>query len=651
MRPIHLEFSGLRSYRGHAEIDFSTYDLFAIIGDTGAGKSTIIEALSLALYAKKTWSGGASLAELIADGQNTMTIRLRFSSGGDEWEVTRTRHRNASAPVDRLVGLTTGEHVDHATPVSNRISEIVGLTHDQFTRAVVMPQGRFDELLTAKATERNKILRSIFGLDELERVRELAHLQRAEWSERLAVHEDRRRHLPSDPDADLAAARERLVAATVAHETSTDALAEADEALAHLGQRDLVERLAKALSAVPDDASPAVGELERAQEQGEALLAERAEAEAAESSAAAEIVELSTQQTDLLAGFADRDAAIRATGDLTGAVAALARAINRRAELDEVESSLGEPVDDAALAPFERAVDEADETLRAAMTWRDEAHRQARAAAEAEHRVADLAATVAKTEADVAASTQAQQDADARRLAAADSHAWAADEVVQHEAEVDALKQRHAAAAVSHGHGPGDPCPVCQRPLEVGFKPLEVPDLDEANERARRSRQHERDTGRALREAETATQLAAVALAKARDAHERATEDHAATCRSAGCTRGPRRRRRRDGSRARRSRAASRRRCAFEHRCGARTAASGPPPAGGGDREGSNRGCRRPGHRRSLRRRASVGMVRPRRHRRVDRRSVGRDSLLDRAGRRPDGRPRPSARRGASPGA
>jgi exonuclease SbcC len=59
MRPVRLGFAGLRSYRAPAEIDFTGLELFAIIGDTGAGKSTIIEALSLALYGRKTWSGGA----------------------------------------------------------------------------------------------------------------------------------------------------------------------------------------------------------------------------------------------------------------------------------------------------------------------------------------------------------------------------------------------------------------------------------------------------------------------------------------------------------------------------------------------------------------------------------------------------------------
>ena len=527
MRPVHLEFSGLRSYRGHAEIDFSTYDLFAIIGDTGAGKSTVIEALSLALYAKKTWSGGASLSELIADGQNTMTIRLRFASGGDEWEVTRTRHRNASAPVDRLVGLTTGEHVDNATPVSNRIREIVGLSHEQFTRAVVMPQGRFDELLTAKPTERNKILRSIFGFDDLERLRELAHDQRVAWSQTLAVHDDRRRGLPADPEVELAVVRARLVAVRTAESVCSGALAAADEAAGHLARRDLVERLASALSSVPVDTADAVAELERARQRGEELLAARSEADAARATADAEIGQVSAHQTELLAGFADRDAAVRAASDLGAAVPVLTRAIEAGLELDEVEATVGEAVDIAvALAPLDSAVERATETLGVAQSRRDEARHFAQMAADARARLADTVAALSKAETDLATAETAHQHAEASRVAAADTQAWAADDVTRREAEVQALTQQHLAADLAHGHGPGDPCPVCRRPLDADYEAPVVPDLDEAKQLAQRARKHELDARRALVDAETTTKVAAAAANRAHESCDRAEADH-----------------------------------------------------------------------------------------------------------------------------
>ena len=109
MLPVRLRFSGLRSYRAGADIDFANLDLFAIIGDTGAGKSTIIEALCLALYARKSWSGGASISDLIADGEDVMRIEFEFVADDHPWRVTRARHRAILAAVQHnLVGALTG---------------------------------------------------------------------------------------------------------------------------------------------------------------------------------------------------------------------------------------------------------------------------------------------------------------------------------------------------------------------------------------------------------------------------------------------------------------------------------------------------------------------------------------------------------------
>ncbi len=57
MRPLRLEMKGLRSYRERVELDLSGGDLFAIVGDTGSGKSSILEAMVFALYNGTTWGG------------------------------------------------------------------------------------------------------------------------------------------------------------------------------------------------------------------------------------------------------------------------------------------------------------------------------------------------------------------------------------------------------------------------------------------------------------------------------------------------------------------------------------------------------------------------------------------------------------------
>ncbi len=65
MRPLRLEMKGLRSYRERVELDLSGGDLFAIVGDTGSGKSSILEAMVFALYNGTTW-GGRETTSLIS---------------------------------------------------------------------------------------------------------------------------------------------------------------------------------------------------------------------------------------------------------------------------------------------------------------------------------------------------------------------------------------------------------------------------------------------------------------------------------------------------------------------------------------------------------------------------------------------------------
>ena len=89
MRPLRLEIEGLRSYRHKQDIDLDKRGLVAIIGDTGAGKSSILEALVYALYNATTWDQRGVKA-LVADGARKLAVVLEFSADGKEWRVTRS---------------------------------------------------------------------------------------------------------------------------------------------------------------------------------------------------------------------------------------------------------------------------------------------------------------------------------------------------------------------------------------------------------------------------------------------------------------------------------------------------------------------------------------------------------------------------------
>lgn len=253
MRPVHLKFSGLRSYRQEASIDFTDLNLVGIIGDTGAGKSTIIEALSLALYAKKTWEGGGSVVPLHTKSVNTMRIEFKFHIDGHDWIVVRSRSQNTTASIDKLTSPTGGgPNVDGAKNVTDKIEKLLGLDHKQFLSVIVLPQGRFDTLLTATKTDRDKILTSILGLDEIVTTREAIATVRAAWEPKTLSLRAQRKMYPQLPAAELAEAQTAIRAKTIEHEALRDAIA-AGAALetARSGLRQTGIDLKRAIEALP----------------------------------------------------------------------------------------------------------------------------------------------------------------------------------------------------------------------------------------------------------------------------------------------------------------------------------------------------------------------------------------------------------------
>src|SRR6266545_581993 len=183
MRPITLTIDGIRSYRRPARLDFSDVNLLAIVGDTGAGKSSILEAITYALYSAATWSGQPG--ELIADGVRTMKVEFAFDVDGKQWVVTRSMSRDGyPAPVHKLVCEQDGVMVNGRTEVNAAVERLVGLDSKAFLQSVILPQGRFAELLKATPTERGRTLQSIFRVDELVAARETADRLLARWEPR-----------------------------------------------------------------------------------------------------------------------------------------------------------------------------------------------------------------------------------------------------------------------------------------------------------------------------------------------------------------------------------------------------------------------------------------------------------------------------------
>lgn len=181
MRPKLLEIEGLQSFTDAQRIDFEVLGetgIFGIFGPTGSGKSTILDAITFALYGRVKRAEGGTQG-IINSGRNTARVAFTFElsrEGGRRlYRVERTYQRKKNSPnscepkVARLIEIAeTGEIplCDKATEVSSSIRELIGLGNEDFTRAVVLPQNSFQEFLLLNNSERRGMLERIFYLEE-----------------------------------------------------------------------------------------------------------------------------------------------------------------------------------------------------------------------------------------------------------------------------------------------------------------------------------------------------------------------------------------------------------------------------------------------------------------------------------------------------
>ncbi len=176
MRPLKLTISAFGPYAGRMELDFEglgSCGLYLITGDTGAGKTTIFDAISFALFGEA--SGGnrepGMLRSKYAEEKTPTEVELTFCYGGEVYTVTR--NPEYMRPKGRGEGMTKqnadarlvypdGRVVTKLKDVNAAVKEILGLDRDQFSQVAMIAQGDFLKLLLADTKERQKIFRNIF---------------------------------------------------------------------------------------------------------------------------------------------------------------------------------------------------------------------------------------------------------------------------------------------------------------------------------------------------------------------------------------------------------------------------------------------------------------------------------------------------------
>ena len=180
MRPLKLTIAGFGPYAGAQELDFEALGrsgLYLIAGDTGAGKTTIFDAITFALFGEA--SGGSRKSDMLrskyARAEDPTYVELTFTYAGQAYTVRRNptydrinlKKKDATDLVeqkaDAQLTLPDGSVVTKLKDVNRAVQEIIGLSREQFAQVCMISQGDFRRLLEADTETRKKIFKDIFG--------------------------------------------------------------------------------------------------------------------------------------------------------------------------------------------------------------------------------------------------------------------------------------------------------------------------------------------------------------------------------------------------------------------------------------------------------------------------------------------------------
>jgi len=489
VKPLRVIMQAFGPYGGRELLDFTELGerrFFLVCGPTGAGKTTVLDAMAFALYGATSGAerDPRDMRSQHAPRDLLTEVEFEFSIGADAYRIARRPQQERPKKVG--AGTTTeaqdatlwaldgaeAKPIAHGwSAVTARVTDLLGFRDEQFRQVVMLPQGRFQELLTAKTPDRERILATLFATGfygSIERaLREAAGDVRKQREINDVRRADRLRDAEVGTREELAAAAEAAAAAATEARAAVARAADADAA----AQAAL--DTARRTRALLDAAASAAAELAELEGHVGEIGRARTELAAAERAAAL---------ADVVAAAAERRA------ELVAAQAEAARLDARAATAaDAWQARHATLVAEEARAPAREAAADAARSLAALVAQTSE--------------LAGL-----RKRLDVALAGAADQ----RREADAAAQAWR--EASDALARLERLWTSGRAGALSAGLMPGVPCPVCgsaEHPAPA--VPVEGAPDDEALDAARQS-----TTAVLARRDELATTAAAADATEAR---------------------------------------------------------------------------------------------------------------------------------------
>ncbi len=503
MRPLRLSVEGFTCFKERQPpLDFSDLSLFAISGPTGAGKSSLLDAMVFALYGRVPRMR-KGFTELISLGRERMAVVFDFGLGGRAYRVTRVARRGkpGNAQLEELVGGEGKPLAGGVTGVDKQIERLLGLRYDAFTQAVVLPQGEFARFLKSQPGDRREILRDLLRLQVYERMRERAREQSVELQSQVRSREERLsqdyagvtaealaelEHQAGDAARQNEELRERHQAETarvhelrLTYEKTKELRAERERAgKLRLSEPEMsarqrrLETAAKAAQVFPlvEQALRAASQAARDAEGAEKAREEREQARRRHDSAR-KALERAGSAAAAISSLRER---LRALDEVSGLIAPLQGARRRSermgkeraavekelaalhdaerggsAKLGKLEKTLARLNADLAGIGYGEALDGRLDPVREAAA---EISRERRAQREEEAR-----ASAAEREAREKAAAAAAGRCDLERIAHELSHAEAARRKAEQESMAEALRRSVAV---------GERCPVCDQPVK-----------------------------------------------------------------------------------------------------------------------------------------------------------------------------------------